>query len=275
MPNLIRFAKRMQALAGLGDGWQGRLRIIRALVALWIVKTVSPGRRPSFRLPLRQSGLFTLRVDEYTDLTVIEEVFVRGEYDVDAAGPVATIVDLGGNLGASAIYFAIRWPEAHIHVMEPDPRVLPKLRENVAAFPNVRVHPWAATGLDEEVKLRLASESWASSLLSGTPSGDPEVGVPGLRLSTMFERLGISEVDLLKFDIEGAELEVLAESTALAGVRQMVGEVHCELLGLDLATFCERVLSDREVQVLDDSETHPVISAALRRRGPGEPRACS
>lgn len=263
MPNVTRFVKRVQALAGLGDGWQGRLGIVRAFFVLWLVKTVTPRRRPSFRLRLRQAEPFDLRVDEYTDLTVIEEVFVRGEYAVDAAGPTGTIVDLGGNLGASAVYFAMRWPESQIHVMEPDPRVLSKLRHNVASFANVRVHPWAATGVDEEVTLRLAPESWASSLLSGRPSADPEVAVPGLRLSTMFERLSISEVDLLKFDIEGAELEVLADTDALSGVRQMVGEVHCDLLGLDLATFCERVLSDREVRILDDSDTHPVISAAL------------
>lgn len=264
MPNIVRFVNRALALAGLGDGWRGRLAVVRAFVVLWIAKTLSPASRPSFRLALRRSGPFVLWVDEYTDLTVIEEVFLRGEYEIDTHGPIATIVDLGGNLGASAVYFAMRWPEAQIHVMEPDPRVLPKLRENVAAFANVRVHPWAATGVDRDVKLRLASQSWASSLLPRAASADPEVEVPGLRLNTMLERLGVAQVDLLKFDIEGAELEVLAEPDALSAVRHVVGEIHCDLLGLGLAAFCERALPTADVEILDDSETHPVISAALR-----------
>lgn len=54
------------------------------------------------------------------------------------------------------------------------------------------------------------------------------VEVPTITLDTLRKGLKLSKIDLLKIDVEGAELEVLEQSD-LQRIETVVGEVHCDL----------------------------------------------
>jgi FkbM family methyltransferase len=66
------------------------------------------------------------------DLRTVNEVFCRLDYRVDAA--VRTVVDIGSNIGLSALYFLTRNAHARCYLHEPDPRNVPRLRANLAPF---------------------------------------------------------------------------------------------------------------------------------------------
>ena len=58
-----------------------------------------------------------------TDLLVLEQVFLDGEYHVEPIAPesIEYIVDLGSNIGVTAMFWAQRYPNARMALVEPDP----------------------------------------------------------------------------------------------------------------------------------------------------------
>jgi hypothetical protein len=60
--------------------------------------------------------------------------------------------------------------------------------------------------------------------------GSHQIRVPAVTLDQFMEEQGIDTVDVLKFDVEGAELDVFRASTSLERISTLVGEVHEDLM---------------------------------------------
>jgi FkbM family methyltransferase len=141
------------------------------------------------------------------DIFTVQEVFGREDYRAD--GGLRVAVDIGSNIGISALYFLTRNLDARCYLYEPVPRNVERLRENLAGFAN-----------------RYALEEVAVAADGGTVAFTVEpygryggIGVPGEQhiavtcrgvadvLDDVLEREGT--IDLLKIDTEGAERETL------------------------------------------------------------------
>ena len=118
--------------------------------------------------------------------------------------------------------FHSAFPSADIVAVEPDPHSFSRLRRNTAQLDGVRLRRCALTAHDGEATFVPAAQPWVSALGEGATGG---ITVPALTLETLLDELGWERVDLLKIDIEGAELDVLS-SPALDRVRMIVGELH-------------------------------------------------
>jgi FkbM family methyltransferase len=153
-------------------------------------------------------------------ILVLEEVFVDEVYGADLPDDAETIVDLGGHVGLSTLYFAVRYPRARIVVVEPNPAVHRRLRRNTVGLARAIIDAVAVAGSMGETGLRTGGSSWAARL-----DESAELRVQTVRLSVLFARHALESVDLLKFDIEGAELDAL-DLRELDRVAQIVGEVH-------------------------------------------------
>ena len=80
------------------------------------------GARRRIRLELRSSQTIQVRPLTTTDYGVAYEVFVLGVYEHPwLPSQARRIVDLGGNVGYSVLWWAARYPEASIRVYEPLP----------------------------------------------------------------------------------------------------------------------------------------------------------
>ncbi len=66
------------------------------------------------------------------DVQTINEIFLRGDYDVVSDGEI--IVDFGSNIGISAAYFLTRRPDAFLYCNEPVPRNIGRQKRNLAQF---------------------------------------------------------------------------------------------------------------------------------------------
>ena len=51
-----------------------------------------------------------MTLSDYSQLLLLEAIFIDGDYDVPLATPPRTIVDLGSNIGVSILYFKLRVP---------------------------------------------------------------------------------------------------------------------------------------------------------------------
>lgn len=65
------------------------------------------------------------------DVRTVNEVFCRRDYGSTAP---RVVVDVGGNIGVSALYFLTRRSDSVVYVWEPHPDNLPVLRANTARF---------------------------------------------------------------------------------------------------------------------------------------------
>jgi hypothetical protein len=89
----------------------------------------------------------------------------------------------------------------------------------------VTIAPVAVADRHGEARLSVPSASWSGRLGQG-----PGHTVPTVTLDSLLREHGLSSVDILKFDIEGAEFGVLAVAD-LSRVQVLVGELHPESPG--------------------------------------------
>lgn len=185
-------------------------------------------RRPlpvRVRVPGTDRGV-TLRL-RTSDLWTFDEIFGRREYEVPLPPDTRTIIDAGANIGLASVYFAMRFPQARILALEPEPENFHWLCRNVAPFRGVV--PVRAALWSEDTSLALSDPgrgAWAFQVGART-SERPNALVEGRTLPTLLREHGMEGVDVLKVDIEGAEAEVFAASGAwIEAVRSIVIELH-------------------------------------------------
>jgi hypothetical protein len=66
-----------------------------------------------------------------------------------------------------------------------------------------------------------------------------EINVETKSLDTLFSELSINKVDLLKFDVEGAEFNIFKNSKKLNSISTLIGELHLDLINKTKNEFLE------------------------------------
>lgn len=164
-----------------------------------------------------------------SDLSTFLKIFVARDYDFPVSAAPEVIVDAGANVGLSSVWYANRYPGARIVAVEPEPSNFAILRKNVAPYSNIvplRAALWSSS--EELVVVDPGIGHWAFRTERPVGSSQPSTGtVPAVTVDRLMADLGITRIDLLKVDIEGAEKEVFADASAWIGrVNAIVVEIH-------------------------------------------------
>jgi FkbM family methyltransferase len=124
-----------------------------------------------------------------------------------------TFVDIGANVGLYSLFVASCAPNARILAIEPQPGILDRLRFNLAANPDVKVDVLPIAVADREGTIDLVldtSDSGGTHIETATRrEAGLTVSVPCKPLISVLREVGISSIDALKIDVEGAEDIVL------------------------------------------------------------------
>lgn len=164
-----------------------------------------------------------------TDLLVLEQVFLDGEYRVEPIAPesIEYIVDLGSNIGVTAMFWAQRYPNARMVLVEPDPDNFKLLERNTAAFQDRCVLLQAAVSDQRgETSFFRSDREYGHSILKGDDSVS-EIMVKTLTVSDVVSAAGFPRVDLLKMDIEGGEQIVMPTIGVWEHApRYLIAELH-------------------------------------------------
>ncbi len=169
-----------------------------------------------------------------------------------------TVLDVGANVGVAAAFFAVECGAGTVHSFEPVAPIFNQLRENLSQFAVCVAHPYGLSSRSRGAEIVYYPEDWAMSGLYADPAADRAVVHRSLlnlgfseveaqarlkdryrieilpcELRTISEVLrseSIERVDLLKIDVEKAEVDVLAgvEEADWPAIRQVVAEVHLE-----------------------------------------------
>ncbi|HEX4594781.1 MAG TPA: FkbM family methyltransferase [Bryobacteraceae bacterium] len=153
--------------------------------------------------------------------------------------------DVGAHIGYFSMKAAVQVGKTgRVVSFEPNPEILKQLRDNVAAnhFQNVIVEPIACTDRDQMLTLYAAPivNTGASSLAKqnaeisaiDSPRGYLVRGRP---IDDVVRELGLTRVDAIKIDVEGAEVIVLRG--AINTLRQFHPKLAVEVIARQLASF--------------------------------------
>jgi FkbM family methyltransferase len=152
-------------------------------------------------------GLVSIRLYSYHDILTVNEVFCRKDYP---AGPdVKFVLDIGSNIGISALYFLTRNQSSECILYEPDPRNVQRLKANLA-------------GLEHRFSLRESAVSDRSGDIEfgvepsgryggiGVPTGESIVVRCGHVNEAIRDALQrFPRIDILKIDTEGVEVQTV------------------------------------------------------------------
>lgn len=125
--------------------------------------------------------------------------------------PGATVIDVGANIGYNAIYAArLAGPQGRVIALEPTPDTLTVLRRNIAAseFLNILVEPVAAGGLASTRDFFVRGEISAVNSLYPDSRYAHVTSVLPVAVAPLDDLVG-GVADVVKIDVEGAELDVL------------------------------------------------------------------
>lgn len=183
--------------------------------------------------PIHILGMKVYTFSLGTLLFLIDEIFLRREYAFEPDTNEPLIIDCGSNIGISILFFKKLLPRARIIGFEPDEKAFQLLSRNVTenGLSDVTLHNAAVSSKTGELTFFSNSESPGSlvmSVVKNRISGSEARQVRCVALSTFLQ----GRVDLLKMDIEGAEMDVMQELTssgALENVNAMVIEYHHHL----------------------------------------------
>ena len=174
-----------------------------------------------------------------SDHHVIYEVLLMGKRSAYASRhlpprrPGMTIVDVGANIGASAVFFKHRYPEARLLAFEPVPSNFAMLQKNTAGLPGVSLHNEALGESDGQLELIQSAFAqneggWGVSQPASEVTGkERRIKVPLHRAGSRLAALGVERIDILKLDTEGSESAIIAGLGELLGrTGYIAGELH-------------------------------------------------
>lgn len=161
-----------------------------------------------------------------------KEIWGEDIYYFESKNPSPFIIDIGSHIGISLLYFKSIFPNAKILSFEPNPYTFEILKENVQSN-NLQDIELRNIGIWKENSKKIlyidsTKNQWHSnsSLLQNSWTGKEET--EGIEIQC--ERLSkyiLSNVDMLKIDIEGVELTVVKEiESKLPLIKNITIEYH-------------------------------------------------
>jgi len=174
-------------------------------------------------------GPFTVTINDGPNFYVCyKDIFVGGIYAFSTETDRPRVIDCGSNIGVSILYFKYHYPTANVLGFEPDPKILPLLRQTLAenALTDVEVVEAAVAGKPGQMDFFMDGK-YGSTLFADAAKHDghdrPVISVPTVPLADYLNE----SIDLLKMNIEGAEWPVLqAAESKIRQVREIIIEYH-------------------------------------------------
>jgi FkbM family methyltransferase len=177
----------------------------------------------AIRVPVVTPWLEGLTVYAYPGNETSRAIFVTGNYEPNeffllshVIRPGMIFVDAGANMGLYTLFVARKIGEhGTVLAIEPSTRECERLLRNVAinSLSNIRLFRNAVSDSCSDVDLLIAEDKWSGHNTLGAFAYDTPLAIKetvrACRLDDIVSREGLSRVDIIKLDIEGAELRAL------------------------------------------------------------------
>ncbi len=148
-----------------------------------------------------------------------------------ARDAVRTVLDIGANVGVTALYFSQIFPNANIYAFEPAPDNFAVLAKNVANCARIRGFNFALGARDATLEL-YASDNPVNfggySLHAAGSDTARKLQIPVRSVADVLKENALTGVDVIKIDTEGAEWDILTAfpEAVLRSAKYITGELH-------------------------------------------------
>jgi FkbM family methyltransferase len=260
------FARQTLRATEIAQGWRGELRAIQVAFTGQLSGRGRGPDAPPTPVSMKELGGKELFVRPGTS----DLVNAAGDY-LDrihlppleiAPATIRQIVELGSNTGSAMASFAVRYPQARILGVEPDPRNAAVARRNVARFGG-RCELVQAAIWDQVTELIVeGDQAFGYTVRPGRQDDPPEATrVPTTTIDALLDRhMPTGEIDYLYMTIEGAESRVLRPGG------RWIDRVRC--IRLDWGRGgdpCRRELECRGFETRLEAEGAGVWTVGIRR----------
>lgn len=170
-----------------------------------------------------------------SDTNLVYDILIKqghkAEYWIPEAVQPEVILDIGANIGLTAVYFAMRYPNARIYSFEPVEENYKLLQKNTQAFENVTTLNYALGDTDGTLTFYASDDTknfGGGSLHEiGVDTGRQQL-ISVKETSSALKELGIHKADLIKIDTEGAEYEIFRsmDPAIYKDAQWIIGELH-------------------------------------------------
>ena len=152
-------------------------------------------------------GILIPKLYSHHDLLTVNEIFCRLDYSAGYESKV--IVDLGSNIGISALYFLSRNHNSKCYLYEPDPKNIKKLYKNLSNFSHRYILTKKAVS-DKKGQLEFGVEPTGRYGGIGIKTGNT-ITVDCLNINDVLRNVLSKEqwIDILKIDTEGVEIKTV------------------------------------------------------------------
>ena len=216
----------------------------------------------ALRIPVRMRWYDGIKLGAILGNDLSRCVYVCGSYEPNEFNylahylqPGMVVVDAGANEGLYSLFASRRVGAGGLVLaVEPSPRELTCLRNNIARnhMSNIRVVPMALSDRTGRTILQLAEDEHAGQNTLGEFVYDIQSAgtheVEQISLDILLAQENVQRVDLIKADIEGAELALLMGAREI--LRRCKPTLLCETYGAALEH--QNASAARMLEVLDD-----------------------
>lgn len=196
---------------------------LRHRLAAWVYRRMY---RPALADCRWQGGVFSVCTREHIEVRSVrafDPAPLVADFKDCSLPAGATVMDIGGNVGAVACYLAKRiGAQGRVISFEPDPANISIFRRNlelngVANVTLVEQGAWSEEGaLEFRAGGNYTSSFVPTDHIERAPTQYRTVRVPVTTMDAVAAQIGLERLDLVKMDIEGSEVQ------ALHGARRML-----------------------------------------------------
>ncbi|GGE42119.1 methyltransferase [Agaricicola taiwanensis] len=188
---------------------------------------------------------------------------------IQASGAPYVFVDIGANIGGYSLFVAnAARGGAKVFAIEPQPEIFDRLIENIRQNPGSGVKAVACAIADQDGEAILFVDNHnrgetGLKFVRPDQQSDGVVVVPAKTLLAFAQEEGLSQIDALKIDVEGAEDIILApffqEAPESLWPRMLIVESARERWQLDLM----RLLHEKGYRVLTETRLNFVLERSI------------
>ena len=185
---------------------------------------------------LRPAGLEVRRIQDQVANEQCDPFWVQGQL---IKNKFPTIFDVGAHIGNVTAVYRSLFPTATIHAFEPYPESFQALKTRFHSDPLVKPHAAAVSDSAGVIEMNLNADTYTNSIFKSATQGAEFWGenrldtreiikVPTTTIDDYCRNHAIQTIDILKLDIQGAELK------ALQGARSILESGRVDLVYMEL-----------------------------------------
>lgn len=197
-----------------------------------------------YKIWFRKGGAYS-SIDIYTEIFKENDHMLVPEFSGKNA---KLIIDLGANEGYYTLKIKQNNPKCKILAVEPNPYAFRILKKNVKSnnLKDIILVNKAVSAKNEEISFEIVPEVSAIGAKDIRLQKRPwlreeriqKITVEGIKLPNLCKKNSIDKADILKIDVEGAEMEILRTSKGfLKNIKKIVVEWHTEKLRDEVKEF--------------------------------------